>query len=707
MIVFDDVFIPNEMIFMDGEYAFAAMLVERFTCYHRRSYVCKSGVGDVLIGAAATIADYNGVERASHIRDKLVEMTHLNETIYSTGIASSYQASQLKSGVYLNDDMIANVCKHHVTKMPYEIGRLAQDLAGGLMVTAPSQKELDHPEIGTIIRKYLQGRKEIATGGSPAHPAPDREHDARSQCGGVFDGIDARRGLAAGAAHSDCAPDATRFQEAAREDTGGYRARFCGRDIGGYFRLYGPGVRSRIVAAMHPVNPLSNPDFRKLFAAQIIALVGTGLSTVALTLLAYDLVGGNAAAVLGTALAFKMIAYVVFAPIVGGLAHRFPRKAFLIAMDVIRAGIVLAMPFVTEVWQIYALIFLLNLFSAGFKPVFAATIPDIVGDERAYTRALSMSRLAYDLENLLSPLFAGLALLVMTYTGLFVTNSVAFLVSAALIIATHVPSGERAARLGGLWDQITFGLRAYLRTPRLRALLALYMAVSAASAMVIVNTVVYVRESLGGTESDVAMAMAAAGGGSMLAALFTPWLLDRVSDRPVMLAGALIMAIGVGLMSTGPDFAGVLPIWFVIGLGWSLVQTPSGRIVNRSAAGPDRPAYFSAQFALSHACWLVFYPVAGQLGTRIGIETTALWLAGGIVIFTVCAALLWPESDDAELEHTHSRVEHEHEHSHGPHHSHEHEGWEGPEPHSHPHHHGKLRHKHPFVIDDHHAIWPG
>lgn len=161
MVIFDDVFIPNNLIFMDGEFDFAAMLVERFTCYHRRSYVCKSGVGDVLIGAAATIADYNGVDRASHIRDKLVEMTHLNETIYSTGIASSYQATETKSGVFINDDMIANVCKHHVTKMPYEIGRLAQDLAGGLMVTAPSEKELDHPEIGDIVRKYLKGRKEI------------------------------------------------------------------------------------------------------------------------------------------------------------------------------------------------------------------------------------------------------------------------------------------------------------------------------------------------------------------------------------------------------------------------------------------------------------------------------------------------------------------------------------------------------------------
>jgi 4-hydroxybutyryl-CoA dehydratase/vinylacetyl-CoA-Delta-isomerase len=163
MIVFDDVFIPWAHVFMDGEFEFAATMVERFTCYHRRSYVCKTGVGDVLIGAAATVADFNGVEKVSHVKDKLVEMTHLNETIYGTGIAASHQASRMKSGVYLPDDMLANVCKHHVTRLPYEIGRLAQDLAGGLMVTLPSQKDLEHPEVGPLIRKYLKGRKEVAT----------------------------------------------------------------------------------------------------------------------------------------------------------------------------------------------------------------------------------------------------------------------------------------------------------------------------------------------------------------------------------------------------------------------------------------------------------------------------------------------------------------------------------------------------------------
>jgi 4-hydroxybutyryl-CoA dehydratase/vinylacetyl-CoA-Delta-isomerase len=163
MIVFDNVFIPNDLIFMDGEYDFASMLVERFTCYHRRSYVCKSGVGDVLIGAAATIADFNGVANASHIKDKLVEMTHLNETIYATGIASSYQGFATKSGAFINDDMLANVCKHHVTKLPYEIGRLAQDLAGGLVVTLPSEQDFKSEEVGELLKKYLKGRAEVPT----------------------------------------------------------------------------------------------------------------------------------------------------------------------------------------------------------------------------------------------------------------------------------------------------------------------------------------------------------------------------------------------------------------------------------------------------------------------------------------------------------------------------------------------------------------
>ncbi|PXV87797.1 4-hydroxybutyryl-CoA dehydratase/vinylacetyl-CoA-Delta-isomerase [Lachnotalea glycerini] len=164
LVVFDDVFVPNDRIFMNGEFEFAGMLVERFAGYHRQSYGgCKVGVGDVLIGAAALAAEYNGVPKVSHIKDKLIEMTHLNETLYCCGIACSAEGTPTESGNYIIDLLLANVCKQNVTRFPYEIARLAEDIAGGLMVTAPSEKDLNDPEIGGYVKKYLKGIDGVST----------------------------------------------------------------------------------------------------------------------------------------------------------------------------------------------------------------------------------------------------------------------------------------------------------------------------------------------------------------------------------------------------------------------------------------------------------------------------------------------------------------------------------------------------------------
>jgi 4-hydroxybutyryl-CoA dehydratase/vinylacetyl-CoA-Delta-isomerase len=164
LVIFDNVFVPNDRIFLNGEIDFAGMLVERFAGYHRQSYGgCKVGVGDVLIGAAALAADFNGAQKASHIKDKLIEMTHLNETLYSCGIACSSQGWKTKSGSYMIDLLLANVCKQNVTRFPYELTRLAEDIAGGLMVTAPSEKDLRHEKLGPYIDKYLRGVDSIPT----------------------------------------------------------------------------------------------------------------------------------------------------------------------------------------------------------------------------------------------------------------------------------------------------------------------------------------------------------------------------------------------------------------------------------------------------------------------------------------------------------------------------------------------------------------
>ncbi len=155
-VVFNNVFIPNENIFMKGEIEFAGELVNRFAGFHRQSYGgCKVGVGDVLIGAAALISEYNGTQNASHIKDKLVEMIHLNETLYSCGIACSSLGFQREAGNYEMDMLLANVCKQNVTRFPYEIGRLAEDLAGGMICTMPSEADINSKEIGPLIEKYL------------------------------------------------------------------------------------------------------------------------------------------------------------------------------------------------------------------------------------------------------------------------------------------------------------------------------------------------------------------------------------------------------------------------------------------------------------------------------------------------------------------------------------------------------------------------
>jgi 4-hydroxybutyryl-CoA dehydratase/vinylacetyl-CoA-Delta-isomerase len=164
LVIFEDVFVPNDRIFQNGETEFAGMLVERFAGYHRQSYGgCKVGVGDVLIGAAATAADYNGASKASHVKDKLIEMTHLNETLYCCGIACSAEGRITESGNYMIDLLLANVCKQNVTRFPYEIVRLAEDIAGGLMVTAPSEVDFRDPEIGPYVEKYLKGSNIAST----------------------------------------------------------------------------------------------------------------------------------------------------------------------------------------------------------------------------------------------------------------------------------------------------------------------------------------------------------------------------------------------------------------------------------------------------------------------------------------------------------------------------------------------------------------
>ncbi|MDP2697995.1 MFS transporter [Thalassospira sp.] len=461
------------------------------------------------------------------------------------------------------------------------------------------------------------------------------------------------------------------------------------------------------------MTPFASSAFRSLFSAQVTALIGTGLTTVALSLLAYDLAGGQAGAILGSVLALKMVAYLVIAPVAGGMAHLVPRKIWLVGLDVVRAVVVLCLPFVDQIWQVFVLVFVVNAASAAFTPVFQALIPDILTDEASYTKGLSWARLAYDLESLASPVMAAVLLAFWQYDSLFLINGLTFVVSALLILGTPVPAAARTDRPGGFYANTIFGLSAYLKTPRLRGLLALHFAVSCVGAIIIVNTVVLTRSFLDGDAQLTTVFLACAGGGSMAAALLLPRFIDHIGERKLMtggavLAGLAILAASVMAQATVQVVWAYAMAWTVAGIGMSVAQTPGGRLVQRSAGAGDRPAYFAANFALSHGGWLFAYLLAGWVGSRFGLAA-AFWVSGGVALLAVGGSLrLWPRHDPLELTHAHEGIWHNHDHDHDdPHHHHEH-GTDGEDAHTHPHkhYHPPVVHTHRFVIDSHHAHWP-
>ena len=439
---------------------------------------------------------------------------------------------------------------------------------------------------------------------------------------------------------------------------------------------------------------LRHRSFRHLFLAQVVALIGTGLATVALALLAYDLAGAQAGAVLGTALAIKMTVYVTLAPLAGALVPPRLRKPVLIGLDLVRAGAALMLPFVTEIWQVYVLIALLQSASACFTPLFQSLIPQILQEERDYTRALSLSRLAYDLESLLSPAVAAALLTVISFHGLFAGTSVGFVGSALLVLATAFPVAAAAHVSGSPYARAFRGMRIYLQTPRLRGLLALNLCAAAGGAMVFVNTVVIVRGPLQGGEREVAWALAAFGAGSMVVALLLPKLLDRIPDRRVMLGAALAMATALlaatGLWAATQGALGwtlLIPLWFVLGTAYAGLVTPGGRLLRRSAQSEDLPFLFAAQFSLSHLCWLLAYPLAGWVGARFGLGSALLALSCLAVVGVLFAWRTWPRHDPDVVEHSHPELADGH-------------------PHLAAHQAGNGKHAHSYRIDELHGRWP-
>lgn len=402
-------------------------------------------------------------------------------------------------------------------------------------------------------------------------------------------------------------------------------------------------------------NLWSNRNYLLLFSAQIISLLGSGVTTVGLALFAYQLTGGaSATAVIGNALFLRILAFLIFSQPAGVLADRFNRKYILIAADALRFALLALFPFITEIWQIYALIFLINAVTAFFTPTFEASIPEVVGDEH-YVKALSYSRVAVDIEAVAAPAVAGLLVVWLGVRWVFWFDAATYLVSAGLVLFAAVPFVAKNVvplSVKVFLSEIQTGTRILLREPSLRQALILSFAEATAGAAAIVATVAFVRDALGRGDTAYTVIMAALGLGSTISAILLGRATGRYeqgaktkadlhgrrhvwAQRALVFGGVLLGAILLPGFLVPPIFVFAV-LWFLNGAGQALIAIPSSTLLAEHSDEAERGKAYAAHFALTHVCWLITYPAIGHAAARFG--TPATFTAAGIVCLLITAA---------------------------------------------------------------------
>jgi MFS family permease len=410
------------------------------------------------------------------------------------------------------------------------------------------------------------------------------------------------------------------------------------------------------------MHALQHPVFRWLFAAQIMSLLGIGIMTVGLALLAYDFGGvKEAGKILGALFALKMVVYVGLAPLAEAVLSRFEPKRILIGLDVFRLCVLLLFSLASEVWHLAGLALFFYTASAAFTPLYQAIIPSVLPDEKTYTSALVLSRLAYTFESMLSPLFAAIVLTLVTSKILFVIAAICLVGSVVALTNSGLSAKTASKKKGPFLDRLSRGLKIYFHTPRLRGLFVVNLALSFGLGWVLVNTVVFAGLHFDGSEQYIYL-MIAFGTGSASAALMVPRLLQQINERRLMLFGGCLFGVLSFLIFLNLPFNSLLVLWFGFGVASSFVLTPGGLVLTRSAAKSDLPAVFAAQFSMSHAGWLLAYPAAGWLGSSLELELALGILGTACIVITIIGARIWPVDDPLERSHNHPELPRDHPH---------------------------------------------
>ena len=448
---------------------------------------------------------------------------------------------------------------------------------------------------------------------------------------------------------------------------------------------------------------LRNPRFARLYAAQTTSLLGDALTWVGLALLVFELAGKNSSLVLSTALTLRVTAFVLLSPLAGALADRFDRKKIMVITHLARMLIVSLLPFVTQVWQIYALIFWLNVFNAFFTPTYKATIPLVTG-QNDYPQAIALSSATFQLLSVLGPGLAGAVAAFIGARQVFFLDAITFVVAAILILSLPgqltVESNQQPSRtVGRTLQDIKEGTTRLLTDAPIRYALAMQLVASIAGAQILVNTVGYVQGTLKLGEVQYGWVMAAFGIGATISAVAVGAIDTRIARTTQVLLGAAIVTLAL-MPANYVSLAGLMVLWAIAGAGQNLVNLPTETLIADRIPTALQGRVYGAHFAWSHLWWAVSYPLAGWLGSQFAENEFLYGSLVGLGLLAIVQITLKPQPH--EHEHLHYML-HSHEHVHDEHHQHNHEpAMAVSEAHNHSHEHIGLFHLHPHGHDQHH-----
>ena len=369
-----------------------------------------------------------------------------------------------------------------------------------------------------------------------------------------------------------------------------------------------------------PFQALHNKLFAKLYLAQTISLLGDAITWVGLALLAYQFGEERAAVILATALTLRVTAFIIFSPFAGVLADRIDRKKILYVTHFIRMGLVALLPFVTAEWQIYALVFLMNVFNAFFSPTYRSVIPQVV-DKKLYREAIGLSAATYQILGILGPGLAGILAVWLGAREIFLVDAATFIIAGILLLTLpkeflNAPEEHISKKHPTTWQEVTKGIKLLFGNRYIRFALFIELVSAMAGAFILVDTIVLIKGELNLTDKEYGWTMAAFRIGAAVAA-FVSGAVDKTKSRQVsLIVGALVLGLAISAANY-LNFSLLLVFWVLAGLGQSLAEIPSETLIGENISGEEQGKVYGSHFAFSHLWWAISYPIAGFLGTKV------------------------------------------------------------------------------------------